>query len=152
MGTDEIRLPVILIAEDDDDDRVLMAKAIALAQIPADTRFVGDGDELLDYLFRRGEYAAPELSPRPSLILLDLRMPRRDGLSAATELKADTRFRRTPIVVLTTSTASEDVRSAYDAGASAYITKPGSKAGLSLIAGAIRDYWFGAVTLPPFDD
>jgi len=152
MGTDEIRLPVILIVEDDEDDRLLVAKALAQAQIPTDTRFVEDGEELIDYLHRRGTWLDLANSPRPSLILLDLRMPRKDGLTALLEVKSDERFKRIPVIVLTTSANEDEVERAWDAGVSGFITKPASRGGLHRVANAIRDYWFGVITFPKISD
>src|SRR3954467_6028283 len=93
----------ILMADDDPDDRQLTKEAFAEARLANDLRFVEDGVELLDYLNRRGKFAAPATSPRPGLILLDLNMPRKDGREALEELKQDPRLRTIRVVVLTTS-------------------------------------------------
>src|SRR5579885_3500677 len=93
----------ILLADDDADDRMLTKEALAESRLANDLRFVEDGEQLLDYLNRRGRYSSPQESPRPGLILLDLNMPRKDGREALRELKSDPNFRHIPIVVLTTS-------------------------------------------------
>src|ERR1700689_5257593 len=83
----------ILMADDDPDDRAMTKEAFDEAKLANDLRFVEDGQELLDYLNRRGKFADPASSPMPGLILLDLNMPRKDGREALRELKADSRFR-----------------------------------------------------------
>ena len=83
-----------------------------------------DGEELLDYLHRRGRYADPADAPRPDLILLDLKMPKKDGRETLRELKADSQFKQIPLVVLTTSSDREDIRDAYRMGVNSYVTKP----------------------------
>src|SRR6185369_5598603 len=96
---------IILYADDDADDQLLVKEALEEARLLNDLRFVNDGEELMDYLHRRGEYADPAKSPRPGLILLDLHMPRKTGREALQEIKGDPELRRIPIVVLTTSKA-----------------------------------------------
>ncbi|HEX4147611.1 MAG TPA: response regulator, partial [Pirellulales bacterium] len=104
------RKPItILMADDDPDDRQLTLEAFTESRLVNDLRFVEDGEELLDYLFRRGKYADPASSPRPGLILLDLNMPRKDGREALKELKADPVLKKIRVVVLTTSKAEEDI-------------------------------------------
>lgn len=95
----------ILVAEDDEDDRLLMEEALAENRLANDLYFVEDGEELMDFLLHRGNYSDPQLAPRPSLILLDLNMPRKDGREAIKEIKSDPNLRQIPIVVLTTSKA-----------------------------------------------
>src|SRR5829696_9682125 len=97
----------ILMADDDPDDRQLTREAFEEARLANDLRFVEDGVELLDYLYRRGKYADPASSPRPSIILLDLNMPRKDGREALSEIKADAQFRGIRVIVMTTSKAEE---------------------------------------------
>lgn len=139
---------VILMADDDEEDRMLVADAIQETGAKADLHFVGDGEELLDYLHRRGRFAAPEAAPRPSLILLDLNMPRKDGREALQEIKRDPQLRRIPIVVLSTSKANDDVMRSYSLGASSFISKPGSFDGLVRVMEALRHYWLEVVHLP----
>src|ERR1700709_2088762 len=115
---------VILMADDDADDRLLTREAFEKNHLANDLRVVGDGVELLDYLKRRGKYADPDSSPRPGLILLDLNMPRKDGREALKEIKEDPRLKNIPIVVLTTSGEEEDILKTYDLGANSFIRKP----------------------------
>jgi len=140
---------VILLADDDEEDRMLAADALEESRVVNDLRFVEDGDELLDYLYRRGRYSEPDAAPTPGLILLDLNMPRKDGREALREIKADPDLRRIPIIVLTTSKAEEDIYRTYDLGANSFITKPVSFEGLVNVMRDIGRYWIEIVELPP---
>ncbi len=139
---------VILMAEDDPDDRLLSMEALEEAHLVNELYFVEDGEELLDYLNRRGKYQDEKQSPRPGLILLDLNMPRKDGREALEEIKADANLRTIPIVVLTTSKAEEDILRSYDLGVSGYITKPVSFDDLIGVMKTLGKYWFEIVELP----
>jgi CheY-like chemotaxis protein len=138
----------ILVAEDDEDDRLLMQDALEENRLANDLHFVEDGVELLDYLNRRGEYTDPQSSPRPSLILLDLNMPRKDGREALKEIKANPDLRKIPIVVLTTSKAEEDILRTYDLGVSSFIAKPVVFDSMVQIMKMLGTYWFEIVELP----
>jgi CheY-like chemotaxis protein len=138
----------ILMADDDEDDRLMTQEAFQEARLINDLRFVMDGEELLDYLHHRNQYADPEMSPRPGLILLDLNMPKKDGREALREIKAHSNLRQIPIVVLTTSKAEEDIYRSYDLGVNSYITKPVSFEGLVEIIKSLTEYWFKIVKLP----
>jgi CheY-like chemotaxis protein len=139
----------ILLADDDADDRMLARDALVESRVANDLHFVEDGEQLLDYLYRRGQYASPESSPRPGLILLDLNMPRKDGREALQEIKADPSLRHIPIVVLTTSKAEEDIYRTYDLGVNSFITKPVTFDGLVKVMKVLGRYWFEIVELPP---
>jgi len=138
----------ILMADDDEDDRMMTKEALEEAQLGDVIHFVEDGEDLMDYLLRRGAYAAATDSPRPDLILLDLNMPKKDGREALKEIKSHPALRRIPIVVLTTSKAEEDIYRTYDLGASSYITKPASFAELIRVVETLANYWFEIVKLP----
>ena len=140
---------VILLVDDDADDRMLARDALAESRLANDLREVEDGEQLLDYLQRRGKYADPAVSPRPGLILLDLNMPRKDGREALKEIKADPNLRHIPVVVLTTSKAEEDIYRTYNLGVSSFITKPVSFEGLVSVMRVLGKYWFEIVELPP---
>ena len=140
---------VILLADDDEEDRMLAADAMRESRVANDLRFVEDGEELLDYLYKRGSYAGADAAPTPGLILLDLNMPRKDGREALREIKADPDLRRIPVVVLTTSKAEEDIYRTYDLGANSFITKPVSFEGLVNVMRDIGRYWIEIVELPP---
>ena len=141
----------LLLADDDPDDRLLARQALEKNRLANDLRCVEDGEELLDYLYRRGKFADPKQSPRPGLILLDLNMPRKDGREALREIKNDPRLRDIPIVVLTTSKAEEDVARTYNLGVNSYITKPVRFAALVEIMKALGKYWFEIVELPGYN-
>lgn len=139
----------ILMADDDADDRQLTREALEDARLINDIRFVENGEELLDYLHRRGKYAAPAEAPRPGLILLDLNMPRKDGRVVLKELKQDPDLRTIPVVVLTTSKSDEDIYRSYDLGVNSYIVKPVTFEALVDILQTLEKYWFEIVELPP---
>jgi CheY-like chemotaxis protein len=139
---------VILMAEDDPDDRLLVREAFEESRLLNELRFVEDGEELLDYLRRQKGYADPESAPRPGLILLDLNMPRKDGREALREIKADPELRRIPVVVMTTSRAEEDIFRSYDMGASSYISKPVTFERLVELMKSLGNYWIEFVELP----
>lgn len=142
----DLRQPIIiLMADDDADDRMLTKEALAESRVLNDLRFVEDGEELMDFLNRRGEFAD---APRPGLILLDLNMPRKDGREALKEIKADPTLRRIPIVVMTTSKAEEDIFRSYDLGASSFITKPVTFDRLVELMKTLGQYWVEFVELP----
>lgn len=138
----------ILLADDDPDDRMLTRRALQKSRLANELFTVEDGEELMQYLRREGEYADPEKSPRPGLILLDLNMPRKDGREALREIKSDPLFRRIPVVVLTTSEAELDILRSYDLGVNAFVTKPVTFDGLATAIRRIGDFWFEIVKLP----
>jgi CheY-like chemotaxis protein len=140
---------VILMADDDEDDRLLAADALKEARLANPIYFVRDGEELMDYLHLRGEYAqGSKPAPRPGLILLDLNMPRKDGREALSEIKVDKSLRHIPIVILTTSRDEKDVFLGYDLGANSVIVKPVTFEGLVDVVKTLGVYWFEIVTLP----
>jgi CheY-like chemotaxis protein len=146
----ERRLPItILIADDDPEDRMLVEDAFVESRITNDLRFVEDGEQLMDYLHRRGRYADPASSPRPGVILLDLNMPKKDGREALKEIKSDPRLRQIPVVVLTTSRAEEDIFRSYDLGVNSFVTKPVTFAAMVELMKTLGKYWFEIVELPP---
>lgn len=146
--SDRARPIVILLADDDEEDRMLTSQALEESRVVNDLRFVEDGEELLDYLLHRGRFSDPSASPRPGLILLDLNMPRRDGREALREIKAHPELRRIPVIVLTTSKAEEDIYRTYDLGANSFITKPVHFESLVTIMKEIGRYWIEIVELP----
>ena len=138
----------ILIADDDIDDCLMTQRALADARVFNPIHFVHDGAALLDYLHGRPPYGDSVTSPRPSLLLLDLNMPKIDGREALAVIKGDPNLRRIPVVVLTTSKAEEDICSTYNLGANSFITKPASFDSLVAKMRAIGEYWFETVELP----
>ncbi len=143
------KLITILLADDDPDDRELTKEAFAECHLANQVHFVEDGEQLMDYLLRRGSYAAMAGDSLPGLILLDLNMPRKDGREALKEIKANPDLRRIPIVVLTTSKAEEDILRTYDLGVNSYVTKPVTFQTLVETIKVLGKYWFEIVELPP---
>ena len=140
---------LILVADDDPEDCLLVRDALEESRLANELHFVGDGEQLLDYLNRRGAYADPVVAPRPGLILLDLNMPKMDGREALAEIKNNANLRQIPVVVLTTSSAEEDIFRSYDLGVNSYITKPLTFESLVRVMQALGRYWFEIVELPP---
>ncbi len=138
----------ILMADDDEDDRMLAKEALEESHVKNELYFVENGEEVLDYLKRRGKFADAEKSPRPGLILLDLNMPRKDGREALREIKADPDLRRIPVVIMTTSKAEEDIFRSYDLGANSFITKPVTFERLVELMRTLGQYWIEFVELP----
>jgi CheY-like chemotaxis protein len=136
----------LLMAEDDPEDQMLVRKAFAHAHLANELMIVNNGEELMDYLYRRPPY---EKAHRPDLLLLDLNMPRKDGREALREIKADPLLRAIPVVVLTTSSADEDILRSYDLGVNSYIQKPVTFPKLVELVTELGNYWFKIVRLPP---
>jgi CheY-like chemotaxis protein len=144
----DLRQNLILMADDDADDRLLVQDALAECHSPECIRFVADGEELMDYLLHRGNYSEGAGAPTPGLILLDLNMPRKDGREALREIRQHADLRRIPVVVFTTSKADSDVRTVYDLGANSLVRKPAAFDALVKVLGTLSHYWFGVVELP----
>jgi CheY-like chemotaxis protein len=138
----------IVIADDDTDDRMLVEDAFSENRLSNPLVFVEDGLELLEYLKCEGKYAGRERTRPPGLILLDLNMPRMDGRTALSHLKADPALKRIPVVVLTTSKAEEDILRTYDLGVSSFIAKPVTFDGLVDVVRTLNHYWIEIVQLP----
>ena len=148
MTRENVKPVVILLADDDADDRDLAREALQESRLLNTLHMVGDGEELMDYLHRRGQYAAEGSAPRPGLILLDLSMPKMDGREALAAIKQDPALRQIPVVIMTTSRAEEDICRSYDLGASSYVTKPVTFPALVEIMNGLGRYWFELVELP----
>jgi CheY-like chemotaxis protein len=139
----------ILMADDDEDDRLLTADALKRSRLINDLRFVVDGEDLMQYLRGQGPYLAGGIpAPRPGLILLDLNMPKKDGREALGEIKTDPGLRRIPVVVLTTSRAEEDIVRTYDLGVNSFVSKPVTFEELAAAMQRLACYWFDLVELP----
>jgi len=136
----------ILMAEDDLEDQMLVQKAFREARSINHLTFVNDGEELLQYLRHEGNYAG---APQPDILLLDLNMPKMDGREALKEIKSDPDLRSLPVVILTTSSADEDIVRSYDLGASSYIQKPVTFEKMVEVVETLGKYWLGIVKLPP---
>jgi CheY-like chemotaxis protein len=139
---------IILMADDDADDRLLAQDAMHESRVLNELHFVEDGVQLLSYLRGDDDFSNRTLYPMPGLILLDLNMPKMDGREALAEIKSDPRLRRIPVVILTTSKAEEDMVKGYDLGAASYITKPVTFDALVELMRTLGKYWVEFVELP----
>lgn len=138
----------VLLAEDDPDDQLLITRAFRSVAPDSTISMVADGEEVLHYLHRRGAYADPEQAPWPSIIILDLNMPRKDGHQVLKEVRAIVDFRTIPIVILSTSVSDYDVGLSYELGVNAFISKPSSFSKLKKTVRSLCDFWFDIVQLP----
>lgn len=141
----------ILIVEDSPEDFEATLRALRQAKVPACVQHCQDGDEVLDYLHRRGRFADPADAPRPGLILLDLNLPGTEGCEVLHFIKNHASFRAIPVIVLTTSSDRRDVEATYAAGANSYIQKPVDLDSYMRLVRLIAEYWFGGVVLPSGD-
>ena len=148
MPFTKVKPITILMADDDEDDRLLTQDALAESRVLNELHFVEDGVELLEYLERKGKFENKDLSPRPGLILLDLNMPRMDGREALQAIKTNPSLKGIPVVILTTSQQEEDMVKGYDLGAASYITKPVTFDGLVELMKTLGKYWVEFVELP----
>jgi CheY-like chemotaxis protein len=154
MTREQNKIPItILICDDDEDDRLLTKQALEDAHVSNTVNFVEDGEQLLDYLYQRGEYAGEiGKAPRPGLILLDLNMPNMDGREALKVIKGDETLRDIPVVVLSTSGLDEDIVRSYKLGVNSFITKPVTFSGFVEAMNVLGRYWLEIVELPPAPD
>ncbi|MCF7855707.1 MAG: response regulator [Candidatus Pacebacteria bacterium] len=136
----------ILLVEDNPADVRLTQEALKEGKVHNRLHVVGDGEEAMDFLRRRGEYAD---EVRPDLVLLDLNLPRKDGREVLAELKDDDDLKRIPVVILTTSQAEEDILRTYNLHANCYITKPVDLDQFIKVVRSIEDFWLTVVRLPP---
>lgn len=136
-----------MITDDDPDDRLLAKEAFLENHLENALYFTENGEELMDYLYRRNQFEGKSY-PLPDLILLDLNMPKKDGREVLTEIKADPQLRRIPVVVLTTSKSDEDILRTYDLGVNSFITKPVTFEALVEVIKNMGNYWFRLVSLP----
>jgi len=132
---------VVLMAEDDEHDIVATKRAWKKHRIANPLYIVNNGEECLDYLHRRGKYSEPGTAPRPGIILLDIKMPKMDGLAVLEHIKEDRELRRLPVIILTTSKAEEDRVKSYDLGVNAYVVKPVGFENFSEAVRTISLFW-----------
>lgn len=141
-------LPTILFADADADYRAMARDALLEGRSPSELRFVANGRELLDYLARQGRHVDPDRSPRPALIVLDMRLPELGGIEAVRSIKSNPEFRRIPIVALTADTEPDAVAAAYDAGINTYLAKPVTFLALVKLMKVFTAYWLDTAVLP----
>jgi two-component system, chemotaxis family, response regulator Rcp1 len=142
------RPAVILLAEDNDNDVELTRLGFQRARFAVELHHVANGEECMAFLRKEGTYAG---APTPDIILLDLNMPRMDGLEVLQELGKDEHLKHLAVVVLTSSDADEDVLRSYQLRCSSYLVKPINFEAFSKMIQTLGDYWFTLVTLPPLD-
>jgi two-component system, chemotaxis family, response regulator Rcp1 len=135
----------VLLVEDNPGDVRLTKEALKEGKLLNQLTVVGDGVEALSFLRKEGKYAD---AIQPELILLDLNLPKKDGREVLAEIKADPKLRRIPVVVLTTSSAEEDILKIYDLHANCYITKPVDLEQFMGVVKSIEDFWVSVVKLP----
>jgi len=135
----------VLLVEDNPADADLTRETLETSKLRLELSVAMDGIEAMRFLRREGEHVA---APRPDLILLDLNLPKKDGRQILIEIKADSQFRRIPVVILTSSDAERDVAQSYALGANCYVTKPVDLKAFQAIVQAVEDFWFTVVKLP----
>ncbi|WP_435019162.1 response regulator [Tundrisphaera sp. TA3] len=139
---------VILVVEDSDEDFEATKRAFRKSEVTRPIFRCTDGEEAIDYLFRRGVYAGPGKAPRPAMILLDLNMPGTDGREVLEQIKSNEETRLTPVVILTTSSNPRDIDDCYRYGANSYLIKPVNFDRFLRSIRLLNEYWFNTVTLP----
>lgn len=139
----------ILLVEDNPDDELLTLRALRKNKILNEVTVVRDGAEALDYLFGAGEYAGRDTGEMPQVVLLDLKLPKLDGLEVLRRLRADKLTRRLPVVVLTSSDEEQDIMTSYDLGANSYIRKPVEFHQFIDALGQLGLYWLVLNQPPP---
>jgi len=133
----------ILLVEDNLDHAELVMRSLREHRVANRVRLVEDGEAALDYLLRQGEYAEPHSSPWPHVVLLDLRLPKIDGLEVLRQIKTSDELKRIPVVILTTSEADRDVARAYEHHANSYLVKPVDFAKFTQLMDDLGFYWLG---------
>ncbi len=128
----------VLVVEDNPNDVTIIKRAMRKSDVKCELYFAQDGEEALNALYQTGEFAD---TPRPDLILLDLRLPKIGGLEVLAKIKDDERLRRIPVIVLTESEREEDMVKAYDSGAASYMTKPVDSKDFERLIQTVQDYW-----------
>jgi CheY-like chemotaxis protein len=141
----------ILLIEDSPEDFETTERAFRRSGLKNPIYRCADGDEALDFLYRRGRYLDSDTAPRPGVILLDLNLPGTDGREVLAEIKRDSQLKQIPVIVLTTSKDERDVEACYRCGANSYIQKPVDLDGFMQAIERLNDYWFEVVILPRND-
>jgi CheY-like chemotaxis protein len=145
----ESRRPIdILLVEDNADHAALTIRALRDGQMLNEIFWVKDGQEAVDFLDRKGRYATGTETPRPGLILLDIRLPKLDGHEVLRHIKSDPGLRSIPVVMLTTSERDDEIHACYDAGVNSYVSKPVKFADFVQTIKSLRVYWILVNHLP----
>ena len=132
---------VVLLVEDDEAHAEIVRRNLLANRLTNPLIHVSDGEAALDYLYRRNRFSNPTTSPRPGLVVLDLRLPKVDGLDVLKEVKTDEALRAIPVVILTTSEAERDMAMAYEYHANSYVTKPMNFVDFSKLLKNLGFYW-----------
>ena len=135
LGPDRMN---VLVVEDNEDDVMIIKRAMRKSEFKCDLYFAYDGEQALDFLHRQGEF---DDAPKPDLVLLDLKLPKANGLEVLADIKQDERLRRIPVIVLTNSERDEDMVRAYDSGAASYMTKPVDSKDFERLIQTVQEYW-----------
>lgn len=138
----------IVLAEDDEDDQMIVRRAFNKARFRSPLHIVDNGKQLMEYLRGEGPFSDRSAHPMPGLILLDLNMPVMNGEEALAQIKADKALQHIPVVVLTTSDDQTGINRCYELGASTFITKPVTFSGFLNVVSELQLYWFSLVQLP----
>jgi len=138
---DQDRPMTILVGEDDPDDRKILKKAFSSRKRAVHLVFAEDGEEVLDYLHRRGIYGHPQASPRPDLILLDLYLPKRDGKEVLRSIRKSGDLKTIPVIVLTGSRSDRDLMETFDLGVHSYLEKPATYPEWTSLVGHLDSFW-----------
>jgi CheY-like chemotaxis protein len=147
--SDEVRPITILLVEDNLQDIEITRRAFDKGRVRNDVMVVRNGEEALDYLYRRGKFQDPNASPRPGMILLDLNLPKVGGLEVLQQIKKDESLKKIPVIVLTVSQREQDIVRSYDLGVNTYIQKPVEFDNFMRVVNTVHDYWVLIATLPP---
>jgi CheY-like chemotaxis protein len=142
----------ILLVEDNVDHEELIRRALEERGAPVELKVARHGEEALDYLFRRGEWSDPQRSPRPRLVLLDLRLPRVDGFQVLGAIKSTPPLRDIPVVILTTSDSEQDMARAYARHANSYLVKPVDHQRFGQLVASVESYWLELNRQPAVED
>jgi len=138
----------ILVAEDDKTDALFLERAFVKVGVPTTLQFVRDGQEVIDYLLGKAQFADRLVHPGPDLLLLDLKMPRVDGFQVLDWIRQQPRLKRLPVIVFSSSGQDKDINRAYDLGANSYLVKPHATEDLLVLVEKLKDYWVNASQKP----
>ncbi|RAI43543.1 response regulator [Rhodoplanes roseus] len=144
----DVAPPTVLVAEDHNHDKFILQEVFSRAGIRADLRFVSDGEQMLDYLYGRGPFGVPGAAPVPTLVLLDLNMPRLDGRKVIRILRADESLRHLPVIALSTSESPKHITEAYAIGINAYLVKPANIPDYVAKVSSLWQFWMSTASLP----
>ncbi|MDJ0746524.1 MAG: response regulator [Xenococcaceae cyanobacterium MO_167.B27] len=135
----------ILLVEDSCSDAKLIAKMFSLADLPHNLRIIDDGVKAISFLYQKGKYYK---MPRPDIILLDLNLPKKNGLAVLAQIQSEPSLRNIPVIILTASASEQDIRECYRMNANCYLTKPSTPEDFCRTIKIIEDFWFNVAKIP----